>query len=182
MVFCVLRWTASIRKSMRSVSREWSFSNTAVVNSVFKEVWHVRHTHSEYISHDSTTFWLQGTRITIKLSPVNNCSCEMSILRCCIFLSESDSALDWRWHFETVWPDPAVIYCDTTVHSRRNRSEFASLDTETLGSFYMDTSGNFTFLSFCHFSTGSWFSKKLNQPVTTSIVKVTTSSIDPILG
>lgn len=132
--------TASIRKSIRSVSRGWSFSNTAACGSVFKKVWHVSDrltTHSEYISHDSTAFLIAGdTWITIKLSPVNNRLCEMSMLCCCFFLSESDSALDWRWHLETVWPDTAVIYStamshDTTVQtaeSRRNNCKFALLN------------------------------------------------------
>jgi len=110
MVFGVLRLAhgeQEVSGSLWGQSQGSDLSQTQRATAVFKEVRHTYRIHVTWL-YD---FLIAGdTWITIKLSPVNNCWCEMSIFCCCIFLSESDSALDWRWHFETVWPDPAVIY------------------------------------------------------------------------
>lgn len=84
-----------LKHSGVSLTRKWSARHTLRIHFTWL-----------YCLCDCRDAW-----ITIKLSAVNNRLCEMSMLCCCcFFLSESDSALDWRWHLVTVWPDTAVIY------------------------------------------------------------------------
>ncbi len=123
--------TASIRESIRSVSGEWSFSNTAAF------LWNIsdrRATHSEYISHDSTASVIAGDAwLTIKLSAVNNRLCKMSMICCCFFplcewfgswlkMASCNGVARYCCHL--------LHCCDTTVQtaeSPKNYCDFASL-------------------------------------------------------
>lgn len=94
--------------------------------------WSARHTFR--ISHDSTASVIAGDAwITIKLSAVNNCLCEMSML-CCCFFSRWEWFSSWlkmaSWNYVARYCCHLLHCCDTTVQtaeSPKNNCEFSSL-------------------------------------------------------